>query len=122
MDRFLCFLIYILAAASRSSEALSHLGIGSFQKWEPGQKLRILLVGYNGARNTGSDVRVVAIARQIKELFGEDNVHITVMAMDESTMEGYFDDDVELLTFSSLFPLPLFRACSSHHASILCEG
>lgn len=122
MDRVLCFLIYMLAAVSHSSEALSRLGIGSFQKWEPGQKLRILLVGYNGARNTGSDVRVVSIARQLKKLFGEENLHITVMTMDESTMEGYFDEDVELLTFSSLFPLPLFRACSSHHAAILCEG
>lgn len=37
-------------------------------------------------------------------------------------MEGYFDDDVELLTFSSLFPLDLLRACTTHHAAILCEG
>lgn len=122
MDRMLCLIIYLLAAASRSSEALSRLGIGSFERWEPGQKLKILLVGYNGARNTGSDVRVVSIARQVKELFGEENIHITVMTMDETTMEGYFDDDVELLRFSSLFPIPLLRACSSHHAVILCEG
>lgn len=27
-----------------------------------------------------------------------------------------------LLPFSSIFPIDLYRACSSHHAAILCEG
>ena len=29
-----------------------------FEIWSPGEKLKILLVGYNGKRNTGADVRV----------------------------------------------------------------
>ena len=48
---------------SRFSKILARLGIGSYEEWEPGKKLKILLVGYNGARNTGSDVRVAAIVQ-----------------------------------------------------------
>ena len=122
MDRILCLLIYLITAISRFSKFLARLGIGSYEEWEPGKKLKILLVGYNGARNTGSDVRVIAIARQIKDLFGKDHVRITVMTLDAKSLEGYFDEDVTLLPFSSLFPWHVYRACSTHHAAILCEG
>ncbi len=114
MDRVLCALIYLITALSGFS--------GKQEKWEPGKKLKVLLVGYNGARNTGSDVRVAAIARQVKALFGADKVQLTVMTLNSKSMEGYFDEDVELLEFSSFFPLDLLRACSRHHAAILCEG
>jgi len=32
------------------------LGLG--ERWRPGEKLKLLFAGYNGTRNTGSDVRV----------------------------------------------------------------
>lgn len=67
--------------------------------------------------DTGSDVRAAEIARQAREVFGRGGAEITVMAL-----EGYFDPDVTLLPFSSLFPLDLWKACASHHALILCEG
>ncbi len=122
MDRVLCMLIYIIKSVSRLPVFFSRLGIGSYEEWKPGEKIKILLVGYNGARNTGSDVRVAAIAKQIQDLFGKDQVKITVMTMDEKSLEGYFDEDVDLLTFSSLFPRQLYRACTRHHVAVLCEG
>ncbi len=122
MDRILCFLIYVITFLARFAKPLSKIGIGNYEEWSPGSRLKVLLVGYNGARNTGSDVRVVSIARQVKELFGKDNVEITVMTLNADSLKGYFDDDVKILTFSSLFPLDLYRACSSHHVAILCEG
>ena len=122
MDRVLCLFIYFLAEIARFSKITAKLGVGSYEEWKSGGKLRILLVGYNGARNTGSDVRIAAIAQQIRELFGKDHVHITVMTLDAASLSGYFDDDVELLPFSSLLPLDLYRACCTHHAAILCEG
>jgi len=118
MDRILCLLIYMISAFSGSAKILP----GPCEKWEPGKRLKILLVGYNGARNTGSDVRVAAIAKQVKALFGEEQVQITVMTLDAGTLQGYFDEDVELYSFSSLFPFSLYHACSTHHAAILCEG
>lgn len=122
MDHVLCLLIYLMTGAARFSKYFAGMGLGRYEEWKPGRKLKILLVGYNGARNTGSDVRVAAIARQIRELFGKDHVHITVMTLDAESLSGYFDEDVELLPFSSLFPFDLYRACCAHHAAILCEG
>ncbi|MCR4743687.1 MAG: hypothetical protein K5894_00475, partial [Lachnospiraceae bacterium] len=122
MDIILCFIIYLITAFSRFAKPLARLGLGRYDEWAPGKKMKVLLVGYNGARNTGSDVRVVAIAKQAKELFGADRVQITVMTLDPSKLEGYFDEDVVLLPFSSLYPWHVLRACSSHHVAILCEG
>ena len=143
MDQILCFVIYMIADAARLARPVSMLAkpfarlakpvsclVRPFSKRPPviydkqehGKPIKILLVGYNGARNTGSDVRTAAIARQLKTLFGPDEIRITVMTLDPGTMEGYFDRDVELIKFSSFFPLDIFRACSAHHAAILCEG
>ena len=68
MDQFLCFLIYIISAVSRLAKPAFRLG----------KPIKILLVGYNGAGNTGSDVRTAAIARQLKTLFGPDEIRITL--------------------------------------------
>lgn len=121
MDHLLCILIDILAELSRFSRPLARLGIGSFDAYRPGGKLKILLAGYNGARNTGSDVRVASIAKQVRELFG-DECEITVMALDRDSISSYFDEDVRLFDFTTLYPFALFRACSENHAAILCEG
>ena len=32
--------------------------LGAGEAWKPGEKLKLLFAGYNGTRNTGSDVRV----------------------------------------------------------------
>jgi hypothetical protein len=32
--------------------------MGKREPWQPGEKLKLLFAGYNGTRNTGSDVRV----------------------------------------------------------------
>lgn len=122
MDRLLCLVIYIIAALAGFTKLLARLGICSYEEWQPGQKLKLLLVGYNGADNTGSDVRTAAIAKQFKDLFGSDRIRITVMTLDARAVQGYFDEDVDLLPFSSLFPLHIYRACSRHHAAVLCEG
>ena len=40
------------------------LGVG--RRWQPGEKLKLLFTGYNGTRNTGADVRVEEMLRQIR--------------------------------------------------------
>ena len=41
--------------------------LGGGQAWKPGEKLKLLFAGYNGTRNTGSDVRVEEMLRQIRQ-------------------------------------------------------
>lgn len=122
MDQLLCLLIYLITALSGLQARLPGRGRGAYRQWKKGEPVRLLLAGYNGARNTGSDVRAAEIARQAREVFGRGGAEITVMALDVPSLEGYFDPDVTLLPFSSLFPLDLWKACASHHALILCEG
>jgi hypothetical protein len=40
------------------------------EAWSPGKKLKLLLAGYNGARNTGEEVRVEEIVRQFLRVLG----------------------------------------------------
>ncbi|MFZ4629875.1 MAG: hypothetical protein ACOYNR_16235, partial [Blastocatellia bacterium] len=44
------------------------LGVG--QRWQPGGRLKLLFTGYNGTRNTGADVRVEEMLRQIRHILG----------------------------------------------------
>ena len=37
--------------------------LGAGLQWKPGERLRLLFAGYNGTRNTGSDLRVEEILR-----------------------------------------------------------
>lgn len=122
MDHILCFLIRIFVAFSRWAKTFARLGIGSYDEWEQGRPVKILIAGYNGARNTGADARVAAAVRQIKELFGTDKIKITVMTMSKENMQGYFHEDIDLFQFSSIYIKDLYRACSTHHAAVLCEG
>ncbi len=122
MDWIISVLIKVIVFFSGLSKPLSKLGIGSYEEWTPGKKIKMILVGYNGARNTGADARVIAIVKQIKEIFGSENVEITVMTLNRQMMEGYFDPDVKLYEFSSIFLLDLYRICCVSHAAIICEG
>ncbi len=122
MDRLLSLLVRMLVWISRYAKPLAKMGIGAYAEWKPGEKIKLLLVGYNGARNTGADARVVAIVKQLREIFGAEQIRISVATLDKEALKGYFPPDVTLLQFSSIFLLDLYRACSTHHAAILCEG
>ena len=56
---------------------LSRLGLCRYDEWLKGKKLKVLLVGYNGARNTGADARVVELVRQIDETLGETPISLS---------------------------------------------
>ncbi|MCD7826842.1 MAG: polysaccharide pyruvyl transferase family protein [Clostridiaceae bacterium] len=85
-------------------------------------KLRILLVGYNGARNTGADVRVAEIVKQLQKYLGKEEAQISVMTLNEENIRCYFDSGIKLVPLSPIFFVDVFRACCANHAVILCEG
>lgn len=101
---------------------LARLHLCKFEEWQKGTPLKVLLVGYNGARNTGADARVVALVRQLDETLGADNIEMTVMTLDKESVRGYFPDHIRQWKFTTMFFWSLLRACSSHHVAILCEG
>ena len=98
------------------------MGLVQYEEWQKGQPLKILLVGYNGARNTGADARVVALTEQLKKALGAGEAELTVMTLDTESTKGYFAKSVRLFRFSTFFFFSLIRASSSHHVTVLCEG
>ncbi len=122
MDKIIKCLIYFLVYLAGFTKKLSQAGIGKYEEWTPGKKLKVLLVGYNGAKNTGADVRTASIARQLKQIYGPDRIEITVMALDPEGLRPYFDEDVHLFGYTTAFLLPLYRACSVNHAVVIAEG
>src|SRR5579864_4740668 len=94
-------------------------GLG--RRWEPGDKLRLLFAGYNGTRNTGSDVRVQEMLRQVRHILGAGNVDFSVMTQDFGRTRGYFEGTRQVY-LPDVFPPFLFREVGQNHGVIACEG
>jgi len=88
---------------------------------QPSDKLKLLFAGYNGTRNTGADVRVEEILRQVRQLFGADRVELTVFSFIKEYTKGYFDD-ARQVSPGALFPRFLDREVPRHDGVIACEG
>ncbi|HVB86111.1 MAG TPA: polysaccharide pyruvyl transferase family protein [Candidatus Dormibacteraeota bacterium] len=95
--------------------------LGAGESWKPGKKLKLLFAGYNGTRNTGSDVRVEEITRQVRRILGADNVEFAVMSQDFNLTRGYFGG-AQQAHLPDVFPPFLHSEVRKHHGVIACEG
>ena len=91
------------------------------EQWAPGKPLKLLLAGYVGTRNTGADVRVEEMIRQIRHVVGDDRLELAIMTSNERLSAGYFRT-VEQLLFPDLFPKFLYDTCPRYHGVVACEG
>jgi polysaccharide pyruvyl transferase WcaK-like protein len=94
---------------------------GRGRRWQRGEKLRLFFAGYNGTRNTGADVRVQEMLRQIRLVLGAENVDFSVSTMNFDRTRGYFEGTRQT-HLPDAFPPFLFREVASHHGVIACEG
>ncbi len=94
-------------------------GLG--RRWEPREKLRLLFAGYNGTRNTGSDVRVQEMLRQVRHVLGAGHVDFSVMTQDFQRSRGYFAGTRQVY-LPDVYPPFLFREVRQSHGVIACEG
>jgi polysaccharide pyruvyl transferase WcaK-like protein len=94
-------------------------GMGS--PWRPGEKLKLLLAGYNGTRNTGSDVRVEEMLRQVRRVLGPENIALSVMTQNFDRSRGYFGD-ARQVHLPDIFPPFLYREVRQQHGVLACEG
>jgi hypothetical protein len=100
LDLALCGLVSALVERARIS-ARGRLA------WRPGQPLRLLFAGYNGARNTGSDVRVEEAVRQFRHVLGPANVALSVITQNPELTRGYFAGATQV-RIPDVFPLALY--------------
>ena len=101
---------------------LSKVGwmLGSGAPWAPGEKLRLLFAGYNGTRNTGSDLRVEEMLRQVRRILGE-HASLSVMTQNFDFTRGYFGDATQI-HLPDIFPPFLYREVRRYHGVVACEG
>jgi polysaccharide pyruvyl transferase WcaK-like protein len=95
--------------------------MGKREPWRPGEKLKLLFAGYNGTRNTGSDVRVEEMLRQIRRILGPENVDLTMMTFNFDRSRGYFDGTSQV-RLPDIFPPFLANEVPKHHGVVACEG
>ena len=95
--------------------------MGKREPWQPGEKLKLLFAGYNGTRNTGSDVRVEEMLRQIRRILGRENVELSMMTFNFDRSRGYFDGTSQV-RLPDIFPPFLASEVPKHHGVVACEG
>jgi polysaccharide pyruvyl transferase WcaK-like protein len=95
--------------------------LGDGDAWQPGSPLRLLFAGYNGTRNTGSDVRVEEILRQVRRILGPQNVALSVMTQNFDLTRGYFGD-AKQVHLPDVYPPFLHRAVRENDGVVACEG
>lgn len=84
---------------------------------------RVLLVGYNGANNTGSEARLLAIIEDIRSLLGP-HVEITIPTLNEENLRRYLDeeDHLHIAPIPSIFFFAIDKLVKQHDLVLLVEG
>ncbi len=95
--------------------------MGKREPWQPGEKLKLLFAGYNGTRNTGSDVRVEEMLRQVRRILGAENVDLSMMTFNFDRSRGYFEGTSQV-RLPDIFPPFLAYEVPKHHGVVACEG
>ncbi|MGB6249942.1 MAG: polysaccharide pyruvyl transferase family protein [Terriglobales bacterium] len=95
--------------------------MGKREPWQRGEKLKLLFAGYNGTRNTGSDVRVEEMLRQVRRILGPENVDLSMMTFNFDRSRGYFDGTSQV-RLPDIFPPFLANEVPKHHGVVACEG
>lgn len=90
-------------------------------RWEPGAPLKLLLVGYLGTRNTGADVRVAEMIRQLRTIVGDERLELSVLTSDPRLSAGYFPG-VRQVKQPEAYPSFLYSETAKHHGVVACEG
>jgi len=89
--------------------------------WRAGDPLKLLLVGYLGTRNTGADVRVAEMIRQLRTIVGDERLELSVLTSDARLSAGYFPG-VRQIKLPDVYPPFLYRETARHHGVVACEG
>ncbi|GEM_PF-275870 len=92
---------------------------------DPAQKgwPRILLVGYNGANNTGSEARLLRVIDDVRAVFGPEAL-ITVPTLNERNLRRYVREEgyLRIVPIPAVYPLAVRMLVKHHDLIMLIEG
>lgn len=95
--------------------------LGHGRRWRPGEKLKLFFTGYNGTRNTGADVRVEEMLRQLRHVLGPQHVEFSVLTQNFDLTRGYFSGTRQVY-LPDVFPPMLYREVPQYDGVVACEG
>ncbi|MCE7697528.1 MAG: hypothetical protein K8E24_001265 [Methanobacterium paludis] len=80
---------------------------------------KVLLVGYNGANNTGSEARLISIIKDVRAVLGP-NVCITIPTLNEKNLRRYIKEEANLkiVPIPSIFFFALRKLVKEHDRSM----
>jgi polysaccharide pyruvyl transferase WcaK-like protein len=84
---------------------------------------KVLLVGYNGANNTGSEARLISIIEDVRSVLGPE-VQITVPTLNEENLRRYLEEDqyLHIAPIPSIFFFAIRKLVKEHDLVLLVEG
>lgn len=84
---------------------------------------KVLLAGYNGANNTGSEARLISIIGDLRAILGPE-VKITVPTLNETNLRRYLKEDefLKIAPIPSIFFFNVRRLVKEHDVLLLVEG
>jgi polysaccharide pyruvyl transferase WcaK-like protein len=84
---------------------------------------RVLLLGYNGANNTGSEARLLSIIEDVRAVLGPD-VLITVPTLNEKNLRRYLNEgpNLRIAPIPSIYFFSVTRLVKQHDLIMLVEG
>ncbi len=83
----------------------------------------VLLMGYNGANNTGSETRLISIIEDVRKVLGKDVV-ITIPTLNEENLRRYITEDstLKIVPIPSIFFFAIRNLVKTHDLVLLVEG
>lgn len=84
---------------------------------------KVLLVGYNGANNTGSEARLLSIIEDVRGVLGPET-EITVPTLNEENLRRYLSEDekIHIAPIPSIFFFSIYKLVAEHDLFLLVEG
>ncbi len=84
---------------------------------------KVLLMGYNGANNTGSEARLLAIIDEVREVVGPE-VEITIPTICEKNLRRYVKEEsnLKIVEYPTVYFLALYSLVKEHDLILLTEG
>ncbi|MBU4535526.1 MAG: polysaccharide pyruvyl transferase family protein [Euryarchaeota archaeon] len=84
---------------------------------------RVLLVGYNGANNTGSESRLLSIIQDVQWALGPE-VLLTIPTLNEEKLKRYVQEEknLKIVPLPSIYFLGLRKLVKNHDFVLLIEG
>ncbi len=84
---------------------------------------KVLLMGYNGANNTGSEARLMAIVDEVRSLLGS-GVEITIPTICGENLRRYIKEEpnLKIVDYPTVYFSALYRLVREHDLILLTEG